>query len=194
MTESEGGLDLLGVLECEISISRLIGAALKRSPVALDILTGRPGQREDLEVHRERAFALQSGRSRRAGLLATGWQDRGPHALVVEHKLFAGEGVDQSVDYAAARDLFAGWAKDRFPDLPGKAAEVSIVMLTLLGDLLWLQCCLADKLCLPPAANLSFHPQPRRSATPAVRCLPARHFRDTCPPSSDDAHGPRRPH
>lgn len=134
MTESVGMLELLGVLEREISISRLIGAALKRSPVALDILTGRPGQREDLEVHTERAFALPSGRSRRADLLATWWQDHGPHALVVEHKLFAGEGVDQSVDYAAARDLFACWAKDRFPDRPGKAAEVSIVMLTLLGD------------------------------------------------------------
>lgn len=134
MTESVGVLELLGVLEREISISRLVGAALERSPVALDILTGRPGRREDLEVHTERAFALPSGRSRRADLLATWWQDGGPHVLVVEHKLFAGEGVDQSVDYAAARDLFACWAQDRFRDRPAKAAQVSIVMLTLLGD------------------------------------------------------------
>lgn len=134
MTESVGVLELLGVLEREISISRLVGAALERSPVALDILTGRPGRREDLELHTERAFVLPGGRSRRADLLATWWQDGGPHALVVEHKLFAGEGVDQSVDYAAARDLFACWTQGRFRDRPGKSAQVSIVMLTLLGD------------------------------------------------------------
>lgn len=71
MTESLGMLELLGVLEREISISRLIGAALKRSQVALDTLIGHPGQLEDLEVHTESAFALSSGRSQRADLLAT---------------------------------------------------------------------------------------------------------------------------
>ena len=65
-------------------------------------------------MHTERTFTPPSGRSRRADLLATWWQDGGPHGLVIEHKLSAGEGVDQSVDYAAARSLFAGWATDRF--------------------------------------------------------------------------------
>lgn len=129
----EGLLELLGVHARETSISRLLARLIAEgNPDLLRRLVGRPvAPSSPITVATEWPF--RSGkRNRRADILAAWREGTRGVVLVIEHKINAFEGADQTADYVAAREAFAGWGREALGDTDG--VDVQFRVVSLLGD------------------------------------------------------------